>query len=390
MMLFNFVIRLVFRVNSACLLVSLLPCLAMAGTTSYHIGNSLTWDSQPLGIAAIANQHGFDHVAGYHIRCSWPLNAISADPEETCVDPVPEYGTFAPALANHAWDAVTMQPHPNAAFNTTLATDETAILEFINIAQTNPANVDTTFYIYAAWPRSGSYQSDWTQPVANADSTPTILAREYFTHLIERVRDATDAVVNMIPVGEVLYELDLRMRSGEVPGFTSIDQFYRDTLHLSWSFGRYTAAITTYATLFGKDPAGYTKPGGYYGDESDFTPELYAAIHDAVWEVVPTHPYTGAISPAGDFDHDGVVDGDDFVLWQSSYGINGNGDADGDEETDGNDFLLWQGNYGIDVSASASAQTLELVPEPSGLVLLLLVGLFVPFCQCPSGISWRR
>jgi hypothetical protein len=41
---------------------------SLADTSSYHIGNSLTWDSQPDGIAALANANGKNHVVGYHIR----------------------------------------------------------------------------------------------------------------------------------------------------------------------------------------------------------------------------------------------------------------------------------------------------------------------------------
>jgi hypothetical protein len=38
-----------------------------------------------------------------------------------------------------------------------------------------------------------------------------------------------------------------------------------------------------------------------------------------------------------DFNHDGKVDGLDYLLWQR-----GAGDANGDSKTDGLDFLIWQ------------------------------------------------
>jgi hypothetical protein len=43
-----------------------------------------------------------------------------------------------------------------------------------------------------------------------------------------------------------------------------------------------------------------------------------------------------------DFNTDGVIDGLDLQVWQSSFGLNANGDADGDGDTDGRDFLIWQ------------------------------------------------
>ena len=67
-----------------------------------------------------------------------------------------------------------------------------------------------------------------------------------------------------------------------------------------------------------------------------------------------------------DFDDDGDVDGDDFLAWQASFGVDGGGDADGDGDTDGDDFLTWQAEFG----GGAGAFT---VPEPSASLLTLAV-----------------
>ncbi len=332
-----------------------LPCLAVAGTTSYHIGASLLWDSQPEGVKAIAEQNGIDHDVGYHINCATPLHLIIADPEETCITPVPEYGTYTLALANNAWDAVTMQTVRSVPLGSTLGTDMASVLELIDIAQTNPANADTTFYIFQSWPRYINWDRDWLKSIVNDPSSYTDYAKEYYIHLIEGVRSATEAKINMIPVAEVLYELDMRMEAGEIPGYTDISQFYRNEPHLSWSLGRYTAGITMYATLFGQDPAGLTKPAAFYNPASDFTPALYAAIHSAVWDVVSTHPYAGSIIPAGDFDFDGDVDGADFLLWQQG------GSPD---PFSSSDLADWEANYSAPLSATSAA-----VPEASSLLL---------------------
>ena len=70
------------------------------------------------------------------------------------------------------------------------------------------------------------------------------------------------------------------------------------------------------------------------------------------------------------FDEDGVVDGNDFLTWQSGFGqpsgaSHGQGDADADGDVDGDDFLLWQVQFGSGLGNGASA-----VPEPSSLMLL--------------------
>ncbi len=58
--------------------------------------------------------------------------------------------------------------------------------------------------------------------------------------------------------------------------------------------------------------------------------------------------YTGG--PAGDFDLDTDVDGDDLAIWESNYDTDTgatvlDGDADGNGAVTGLDFLLWQTNY---------------------------------------------
>ena len=259
--------------------------------TSYHIGNSLTWDMQPLGLVELASQMNYEHQTGYHIQCGQPLKYIWNNPTSTCVPPIEDFGYFGAALSSHSWDIVAIQPFQG---DSTLQDDETIILDMIELSQENPENRNTRFYIYAAWPTRGDYQTKWTIDVPDDNSTSTVLASEYFEHLIERVRVGTTAQVFMIPVGEVLYELDKKLQAGEVPGYTSIEQMYRDDYHLTLDIGRFIAGITTFATIYGSDPTGIVQPENYYGERgTQFTPELYSAIYSTVCDVVSNSPYTG-------------------------------------------------------------------------------------------------
>ena len=70
---------------------------------------------------------------------------------------------------------------------------------------------------------------------------------------------------------------------------------------------------------------------------------------------------------AADFDNDGDVDGDDFLVWQASFSVDAGGDADGDGDTDGDDFLLWQSQFGSGAGAANAS-----VPEPTAELLLML------------------
>ncbi len=270
---------------------------AIGAPRAYRIGNSLTWDSQPKAIEALAAERGLEHLEAYHINCGKSLERIWTHPEEVCVRPVEPFGTFAGALTGHAWDAVTFQPHPGAG--STLATDTARILDFIAMARENPRNRNTVFYIYAPWPgqNRGPYHEVWQRDTPNADDTKTLQTRAYFRHLIERVRAKTDADVRMIPAGHVVYELDRRMRAGRIEGYRSAADLYRDVVHMN-HVGRFIAGVTTFATLYGQDPTGLTCPPKHYGGGKDFTPELYSEIHDAVWSVVTRmHSVTGVRGP---------------------------------------------------------------------------------------------
>jgi hypothetical protein len=90
-----------------------------------------------------------------------------------------------------------------------------------------------------------------------------------------------------------------------------------------------------------------------------------------VWQFTVVTPVLEA-----DFDEDGDVDGDDFLLWQSRFplasgAVKGDGDYDNDGDVDGDDFLGWQAEFpspGSGVGSSA-------VPEPAAILLAILLGI---------------
>ena len=66
--------------------------------------------------------------------------------------------------------------------------------------------------------------------------------------------------VKLIPVGTVMQELDQLMRAGKVPGYSRIDQVYRDYIHLL-PVGNYIAICTFYAVLLNASPEGLSNTG---------------------------------------------------------------------------------------------------------------------------------
>jgi len=290
------------------ILSMLLAAGACPGMVTYHVGNSLTWDSRPEYLAQFAAQRGYaGHDAGWHIRCGSSLVQIHNNPAMVCVDPAPGFGTWDAALGNHAFDAVTFQSHPTASAN--LTSDTTVLTNMI--AQNNdPA---TRYYILAAWPQEPNFAADWHRPATAAMAH----SAAYYDALLTSARDATGRNVLMVPTGYVLAELASRIEAGLVPGLNTLRDIYRDDTHLTRDVGRFVASLTLWAVLYGENPAGLTDPvydgattatsylNQYnagrttFSSSAGYTPQLYAALYDVVWDVVRAHPYTGVVPEPG-------------------------------------------------------------------------------------------
>jgi len=252
----------------------------------YHVGNSLTWDSQPRTIQDFAESTGNSHEMGYHIRCSWSLTRMLTAPTSTCVSPT-SFGTFEPALSENAWDAVTLQPYPSTG--TTLQSEADAILSMINTTRSYRGNEDTKFYIFTGWPTRGTLIDEWGAEIVDDNSTKFELRRDAYDHVYQRVTAATDAEVYVIPVGEIIYQLATMIDGGEIDGLTRASQLYRDEFHMSHVLGRYVASATTFSTLYGDDLDGITLPG--------YSADIGSAVNDIIWNEVRTNAFTGVPEP---------------------------------------------------------------------------------------------
>jgi arabinogalactan endo-1,4-beta-galactosidase len=88
---------------------------------------------------------------------------------------------------------------------------------------------------------------------------------------------------------------------------------------------------------------------------------------DSSGNLLPTIDAFAGLNPLptpGDFNGDGVVDGEDLAAWQSAFGEVGAGlaaDGDDDGNVDGADFLLWQQA----LSAMPANAPSAAIPEPS-------------------------
>jgi hypothetical protein len=284
--------------------------------TCYHVGNSLTWDSRPdFGLPRLASDAGLTLTTGWHIRCNGSLNHIVDNPTEVCVSPS-AFGYYTESFANYAWDAVTLQPYSSENTPSTPRMEAAGFKSMIQLVRQNPDNADTTFYLYTGWmsqtDMGGDFYSAWYDSTPVDPDADLIRNAAAFDWIYDRLVDDQELAgidIQVIPVGNVLAELDRRMTLGEIPGFTGVEQLYRDDLHMN-NLGWFVASNTVMSALFKLNPTGTpTNPAFILApgqtESIEITAELGAMIQDAVWDVVWSHPHTCVLP--------GDLDGDRFV-----------------------------------------------------------------------------
>ena len=339
--------------------------------TVYHLGNSLTRNI-PLerlkllfesegGSYSYGMQLGGGHQLDQHLSKRNHGNA----PGEGTYNTVEPYGEYDNAFKNFSFDAVVLQPYNSeldkeieitASWPYFEAGALQAAGEFIDYARakTEPGddawhrkNANTTniatgqFYIYATWPAAKqvlsfqgnpTYAAFYEQPFIEG----SIHCKGYFEKLVTRLNELhpeLPAPVKLIPAGQVLAELDKKIRNGDLPGIHEFYQrnqsyymksrrnnnsespydpdefqpengvlnFYADNVHMndqphngedSGTIGSYCAALTVYAVLTGQSPVGLTaEPYEMFDEMKDEA--LIKAIQETVWEVVTNEPLAG-------------------------------------------------------------------------------------------------
>jgi hypothetical protein len=277
---------------------SLLSPARAAADSSYMIGNSLTWDMYVVGLQQIAGRFGVSLTPGYHIRSSMSLVYMLNNPSDVTLNSPAIWPT---ALPSQPWNFVTFEPYPEGP--STLQTDITAAQTFIGLTPktSNPA---PAFYIYEAWPDQNSFAGDfaayWNQTIPDSLSQNTRLARQYFDVLFERLTTqyGDTAVIRVIPVGDVFARINQLIVSGQFQGASNITDFYRDPIHMG-SAGRFVAAITVFATLYGRNPGG--APFAAYQQFNDgnvtLSPEVAAELETIVWDVVTSNSARTGVNP---------------------------------------------------------------------------------------------
>jgi len=348
----------------------------------YTVGNSLTdgmglshypgsWDPRDMLQSFVAS--GGSHTIGLESKCNRagaPLNWLWDEANYTALS------------TNAPWDALTLQPFGRALYDDDAppggshSTDWgmiNAAKNFIHYGLTNSPNVQP--YLYSRWPAvpnyerhndlindpdngidtweqaeayrqqamadfhaAGGFDGHWDTEYTNLYTHPHRM-RDYYETAMDILNTDRhtpgDPLENLtkdvliIPVGDVLYEINQRMkadptlfpRAASAGGgcYTNVMELHADIPHLRGGVGRFVCAATWYATLYGKSPAGldytiYNDPdptSNLYYDYADpyyeeITAGFAAAVYEAAWDVVSTYPRAGVAT--ADADADGLPD----------------------------------------------------------------------------------
>ena len=281
----------------------------------YHVGNSLVRGITLPQLDALVESRDSNYVYGSHLTGGQTLEGHLARNAQTINHfESDNFGDFDSALVEHEWDGVVLLPFRQDLNDSSSGTGTiTNVQDFIDLTLTNPDAQGTNFYIYSYWiarpedsSSPGEFQSiDYTSLWDRSSEGGEVWEnRDYYEQLVEAVNDNNPDLVNpvnLIPVGDVFYELDNRIKAGLIPQLDpsqGVNQFYSDGIHLNEfpftddpTIGTYIVALTFYATLFQDDPRGLT--GSVYGFDDIADAPLLAAVQDAVWDVVSTHPFSG-------------------------------------------------------------------------------------------------
>ena len=266
----------------------------------FMIGNSVTDGINYFGFKSIAESKGNTHIWARHMIPGSPLFLLWAARDGSSGFFEEPYGPENNAFPNYQWDAITLQPFDRMLVNGDDQGDVINCSNYANLAKGKSPNVQ--FYILGRYPRTPNDLAP-TNASLTADTWNTLHlrtftddwdgtneTRDYYQQLTDACTNANPSVKKflMIPVGEVMYSLNNKMKAGQVPGYTKIWQVYADGIHVN-NIGSYIIACTFYATIYKDSPVGTAVPTEYGSINSS----LASIIQQTVWEVVSTYSYSG-------------------------------------------------------------------------------------------------
>lgn len=267
----------------------------------YFMGNSMTDQMSYAGVDTLATGRGHDHAWGRQIILGSPISWLWEHPNDGYTET--PYLRYQDALTKYQWDALTLSPTDRYMYDQ-FGGDVPMTLNFLNYARrTSP---DIQVYIYQRTPRRAGpssgpwtpidYPAQWLRKHVTNDITSTY-TRDYYMQLMAELhaqQPADSKPIRMIPLGDVMFELDFRIKHGQIPGMTDINEIYIDASHYT-RLGAYVTGLTFFATLYDETPLGLPVPSQY---GTGISPELAWVLQNVVADVVSQRA-PGVPEPSG-------------------------------------------------------------------------------------------
>ncbi len=178
----------------------------------YLIGNSLTWDTVPSRL---------DEGVEWHVDCGKNLQYIRDNPSDPCVS---TSRIWPRALRSAQYDLISFQIH----YGSTLEEDLAVISMWLEM---QPKAV---VLLHTGWPRHAELTAG-IEP-KNPEFTHTDV---YFNALLERLRNEfPEREFRCTWAMNLVRKVQADIKAGDAP-FKSIDELYRDAIHMTTDDGRY-------------------------------------------------------------------------------------------------------------------------------------------------------
>jgi hypothetical protein len=281
----------IYAICSAVLL-SVMPVHAAEVVAVFHVGNSLT--DQAYGMHDIAAARDTPTKFGRHMIPGAPLDWLWNHRDEGFRQPDGKRPADA-ILREHKWDVLILQPYGREA-------EKSVEYGAHYAAAAYEGNPGCQVYVFANYPGIGKEQDEkdlWEQRWLSPDFTR---GRANFEKVAAGIsaRFPSKRPVRIIPVGEVMYQLHLRMQAGQVAGYEHIADLYADGVHLKGE-GKYVEAVTHYATVFAADPHGcITSHLRFWKGPYEVDQAFAKIVWDVAWKVVTMYVYTGVKPPTSE------------------------------------------------------------------------------------------
>ena len=180
----------------------------------YLIGNSLTWDTLPPRL---------DERVLWHVDCGKSLRFIFENPRSPCV---PSSRIWPLALRTTQFDILCVQPHYGAS----LQEDVTTIRQWIEMQPKAEILIHTGWAPFAELAAERADEDPSGRPTHSDAYIDALIAR-LKEHYPNRTIRSTRAM-------NYLFRIADDIEAGRAP-FRSLEELYRDVIHMKMSTGRY-------------------------------------------------------------------------------------------------------------------------------------------------------